>query len=224
MRLVLVSGGRQEAESGRRKAGGGKREAESGRRKAEGGRPEGGRRKAEGGRRKAMNSRTANHSWGEEIRKPAGSRACTDVSQWVKAVLMVPHTSCETEPARELTTGETAARMKSRSGTAAERHSGARRLSVAHFGVSATKKTELLIGDHTGVAISRNRREFNEMQREANGRTLSSATRPIEAELLMVTTRASQYRESAGVQRNPERRREGLSFSARRRLRSKPAY
>ena len=32
---------------------------------------DGGKRKAEGGRRKAMNSRTANHAWGEQIRKPA---------------------------------------------------------------------------------------------------------------------------------------------------------
>jgi hypothetical protein len=184
----------------------GRRKAEGGRRKAEGG-----RRKAEGGRRKVMNSRTANHSWGEQIRKPAGSRACTDVSRWVKSVLIVPRTSCETEPDRELTTGETTARLKSRSGAAAERRSGASRRSVANFGVSAMEKAELLIGDYSSVAISGNRREFNEMQRVAKGRSLSSARPPIKAELLMVSTRASQYRGVGGSRGNAERD-EGLTF------------
>jgi hypothetical protein len=195
-RIIRVSGRRAGKAEGRK----------GGRRKAEGG-----RRKAEGGRRKVMNSRTANHSWGEQIRKPAESRAYTDVSRWVKSVLLVPRTSCETEPARELTTGETTARLKSRSGAAAERRSGASRRSVANFGVSAREKAELLIGDYSSVAISGNRREFNEMQRVAKGRSLSSARPPIKAELLMVSTRASQYQGVGGSRGNAERD-EGLSF------------
>lgn len=121
-----------------------------------------------------------------------------------------------TQSARELTAGETTARMKSRSGEAAGRHSGARRLSLASLGVSATEMAELLIGDYTSVEISGNRRELSETQHETKGRTLSSATPTLRTGLLTVSTLASKYRGTGGnsTKRRAERRPELLSSAS----------
>jgi hypothetical protein len=128
-----------------------------------------------------VNAVAGSHARGQRTRKTARSRARSGVPTQVEAVRLVPHTSCEMEPTRELPT--TTARKKLRAGAAANGTLPRKTPKLDRFGVSAPLgAAELLLVIR--YALHGRRMGTSSMKAESGPsaeRSLAE-TRPIEAE------------------------------------------